>query len=126
MNCPRFETCNAPICPLDEGSILHAIWYPKEEEVCMLMKYANLPWVRRQKRYAKRAKPGFYFTHQMLCQDCVITKGTEGLDPNREQTVKSWLQKHPVKKQMSEEERKAVRDRFIKTMGISGKKTMPG
>jgi hypothetical protein len=49
--CNYFDTCDAPLCPLDEKSLRSGIWYP-DESIC---KKKNPPeWVKRQKRYLKK------------------------------------------------------------------------
>jgi len=60
-SCPHYETCNAPICPKDEQSIKHSIWYA-DEPVCKIRKDAP-DWLKIQKRIAKKAKNmNRYFT----------------------------------------------------------------
>lgn len=34
-NCKKFESCEAPLCPMDERSLKHGIWYP-DEDICNL------------------------------------------------------------------------------------------
>ena len=107
-SCSLYENCNAPICPLDQTS-LKGTWYPKEE-ICHSRTQGNLPWIRAQRKIATSGAPADrYFNLLMLERNCIIKKGIAGLDPNEADITqfKKWLADHPVKKEMSEEEKKA-------------------
>jgi len=107
-SCGLYESCNAPICPLDQTS-LKGTWYPKEE-ICHSRTQGNFPWIRAQRKIVASGAPANrYFSLPMLKRNCVIKKGIAGLDPNEADTTqfKKWLVDHPVKKEMSEEEKKA-------------------
>jgi len=61
MDC-KFESCSAPICPLDEQSLKKGIWYPGEE-ICH--KRLGLQWIKIQRRIAKKVKnKDRYFTYK--------------------------------------------------------------
>ncbi len=111
MNCRYFVKCNAPFCPLDRES-LDGVWYPGEE-ICRRRDFANLDWIRRQKKIAKRAQQG-YFTIQMLKRDCVIRKGIKGLDPDRgrEEQLKKWLKEHPPQKKLTAQQKEQIARRL--------------
>ena len=117
-DCPQFNSCSAPLCPADADSLKNGIFYPNED-VCQLRAFSNLDWVRRQKRIAVRSKnPYFYFTLKMLCQNCIIRGGIEGLDPDATSidetaAVKSWLKAHPEKKEVSKAEKAEMRRNFL-------------
>jgi len=121
-DCPRYETCNATICPLDnpeEGFT----WYP-EEEICKNGDYSNLDWIKNQRKIAKKAKDNSkYFNFQMLNRNCRITKGITGLDPEKDESsqLKKWLVLHPPLKKMSLAQKKAVVERFRKYRQLKGK-----
>ncbi len=103
--CTLYETCNTPLCPLD-GSSLNGIWYP-DEEICRSRTQGNLPWMKAQKKIAgNSAGAGRYFTLSMLNRNCIVRRGIAGLDPNEpeEPQLKKWLDEHPVKREMSEDE----------------------
>jgi len=105
-DCNLYETCNTPLCPLDQIS-LEGIWYP-DEDICHSRAQGNLPWVKAQKKIAESGAPANqYFNLTMLERNCIIKKGIAGLDPNEtDKTLfKKWLADHPVKKEMSEEEK---------------------
>jgi hypothetical protein len=101
MGCKYFDGCSAPLCPRDEGAADRA-WFA-DEDMCRL---ANTPdWVKRQRKIAKKAAPGCalggYFTLAMLKQDCHISKGIKGIDPDgtdRERAAweAAWFKTHPV------------------------------
>ena len=119
--CTLYETCNTPLCPLD-GSSLNGIWYP-DEEICRSRVHGNLPWMKAQRKIAKSANQmSGYFTLAMLNRNCIIRPGITGLDPNEpeEPQLKRWLDDHPVKREMSEEEilmRKSLAQRCLVRKG---------
>ena len=100
QKCPYFDSCSAPLCPMEnEEELKKAIWYP-DEEVCR-RRGLNHPWLKAQKKIARRAKHSDgYFTIQMLTHPCRICKGIEGLDPDKEEgpQLEKWFKKHPVLK----------------------------
>ncbi len=105
-DCNLHETCNTPLCPLDQIS-LGGIWYP-DEEICRSRSQVNLPWIKTQRKIVESSAPADrYFDLPMLERNCVIKKGIASLDPNEtNQThVRKWFAEHPVKKEMSEEEK---------------------
>lgn len=112
--CSKFDYCSAPICPVDQ---IGAIWYPFEE-TCTAHAFSSLPWVKQQRKIARKARNvDFFFNYEMLCQNCVITCATEGLDPdkteiNDERALELWLGKHPEKRELTEEEREIKRKSF--------------
>jgi len=98
LECPYFDSCNAPLCPLDEEGLKKAIWYPGED-ICK--RRLNRPWLQTQRKIAKRAKHGDgYFTFEMITHPCRICKGIEGLDPDKDEApqLEKWFKKHPVLK----------------------------
>jgi hypothetical protein len=107
MDCRYFDECSAPLCPKDED-IAKQTWFP-DEDMCRL---SDIPeWVKRQKKISKKAAPGGYFTLAMLMQDCHISKGIKGIDPDgtdKERTTDeaAWLKVHPV---MTAETREKMR-----------------
>ena len=90
--CTIFDTCEAPLCPLDKESLEQGLWYP-DEEVCKARKFQTLPWVRRQKRIQKLGlgyDAGF-FTVRMLEAIKAIGKGLKGANPDSPDSEESWL-----------------------------------
>ena len=100
LKCPYFDSCDAPLCPLEgEEGLKNGIWYP-EEEICR-RRGLNYPWLKTQKKIAKRAKHSDgYFTLQMLTHPCRISRGITGLDPDKDEgpQLQKWFKKHPVLK----------------------------
>lgn len=114
-DCSKYDTCSAPLCPLDEETLSYGIWYP-DEEICT--KHAE-PWIKTQKKIAKKAKDIYhYFTLQMLQRNCVIAKNIDGLDPDkpRADQLKKWLKTHPSKRVLTDEER-ANRMKRLRSVG---------
>ena len=109
-DCHRFDSCSAPICPLLGCS---GIWYP-DEEICQAREYNHEPWIRNQKKIARKVRnKDFYFTKEMLERNCIITTATEGLDPDKsdlddERALTDWLRKHPEKRKLSDAERAEI------------------
>jgi hypothetical protein len=73
---------------------------------------ADIPeWVKRQRKIAKKAASGSYFTLAMLQQDCRIARGVKGISPEgtdkeRAAAEAAWLSSHPA---ITEEEREKMR-----------------
>jgi hypothetical protein len=97
MDCKYFDGCSAPLCPKDEG-VADRTWFA-DEDICRL---ADVPeWVKRQRKVSRKAAMGGYFTLAMLEQDCRITQGMKGIDPDgtdkeRAADEAAWFQAHPV------------------------------
>jgi len=94
--CTLYESCLAPLCPLDPSS-LKGIWYP-DEEICRSRSQGNRPWIRAQRRLARVAGSGAgYFTVEMLGRLAVIRKGIAGLDSDLPEgpQLRAWFQKRP-------------------------------
>ena len=117
-DCKRYDGCSAPICPMDEGSKGEGIWYC-DEEFCRSQAFSDLLWIRNQRKISKKCRDtdGF-FNLKMLSQNCQIKGGIKGIDPDREDVTEEeqterWLIKHPVKREVTEEEREIMRKRLI-------------
>ncbi len=109
--CPYWNGCNAPMCPLlSEEELKKVIWYP-DEDICKRKDFQKLLWIRNQKKIKKRAKDvDHYFTFDMLNRDMRISKGIHGLDPDKDEKAqkKKWMSMH---KEITEEDRKRMRER---------------
>jgi hypothetical protein len=114
--CNNFNTCSAPICPLcDKEENEYYTWF-QDEEICT--KNNTPTWVKRQKKISRKAKDNLtYFTFEMLNRNCVIKDGIVGLDPDspEDPQLKKWLKLHPIKRELSEEERKEIGERLNKS-----------
>jgi len=95
-NCPNFDNCNAPLCPLDDTSITKGIWYP-DEDICKSRNFQNLDWIRKQKAIVKAEAPhDRFFTVEMLQAIKQVRRGIEGISPDQplkqaEQAVEKWI-----------------------------------
>ena len=96
-DCEKFDKCSAPLCPWDESSLQHGLWYPGED-LCNFQKANQVDWVRRQRKIAKKAnKLHRFFTYKMLCRNCRVGSAIKGLDPDldRAKQEQEWIAKHP-------------------------------
>ena len=91
--CRLFEECEAPLCPLEENSIKHGIWYP-DEEICRAKKFQSLKWIKRQKRIAKLGLTidSGLFTARMLESLRRVSKGIKGANPDNIDSEQKWLE----------------------------------
>jgi hypothetical protein len=81
-DCPRFEGCNATLCPLADN-LRHLIWYP-DEDICTAKRFQTLPSVEKQKAIAKINAPNDrYFSVEMLGAVRQVRKGIEGISPDQ-------------------------------------------
>lgn len=114
--CPNFNKCGAPLCPLDLASLKNGLWYP-DEEICKKQPAPN--WVKVQRKIAKKTvNEDKYFNYAMLSRNCQIRKGIVGIDPDKaeEPQLKKWFKAHPVKREWSEEEKVASREKFLENV----------
>ena len=95
--CALYETCLAPLCPLDRIS-LNGVWYP-DEEICRSRSHGNFSWIKAQRKIARAATTG-YFTLEILNSIRTIRKGITGLDPNVDEKPQllRWLDLHERKR----------------------------
>lgn len=124
--CTLFESCFAPLCPLDPVS-LKGIWYP-DEEICRSRSQGGRPWIRSQRRIAKVAGHGAgYFTLEMLDRLVVIRKGITGLDPDlaEEAQLRAWFQKRPERQDRAPGDQ-AARARHLRKFGFRKKGSRKG
>jgi hypothetical protein len=125
MNCPHFSSCSAPLCPLDPSSLLHAAWFPIED-ICIRNDYGTDPkyrWIKVQRKMKNRSVPfeAGAFTVDMLLRVNKVTVTMEGLkDLKNIKELESWMNKHPVKKEMSEEKKQILRERMNKARASKG------
>lgn len=79
-NCPGFEGCDAPLCPL-ASELERCIWYP-DEAICQ-RRDMRFDWVRKQKLIAKRhSSVDGFFTVGALMSLRRVSKRTKGTDPD--------------------------------------------
>jgi len=90
--CPYFDSCNAPICPLDEHKE-NAIWY-SDEAICKNPEYSSLEFIKTQKKISRLNKKHVvngFFTYNMLNRSLRVGSGLKGLN---EDTDFNMLKKH--------------------------------
>ncbi|MCD6599605.1 MAG: hypothetical protein J7L19_03435 [Dehalococcoidia bacterium] len=89
VDCPSYEVCAAPLCPMDID-LGSRVWFPNEP-VCRLRKCPG--WVRKQRKIAKLPgiKQDRYFTIRMLNSIKQIRKGLQGASPSSPDAEKFWL-----------------------------------
>ena len=106
IECSYFDSCNAPICPLDKKKG-KAIWY-SDEAICKNPEYSDLEFIITQKKIAKVNKTHSvkgYFTFKMLNQKIIVRSGIQGI--NEDTPVESlslfeenWSRRHkPISKE---------------------------
>ena len=89
--CPSFNTCSAPLCPLDP-KIDTRVWYPSEEVCKRKWKPLAPHWLQKQRRLARRCQLlHTYFTLKMILALRWITQKTKGIDPDSDQTIEAWI-----------------------------------
>ena len=119
-DCTRFDSCAAPLCPLDEG-LPDLCWYPKEEEICLSIKQKN-PFIKVQRKIIKKIQPEnamTYFTIEMLNKINTVSSGIKGIDSDKDekQELKKWMGKSGKSKKrpiLTIEEKKVLSDRLKK------------
>ena len=116
MDCKYFDGCSAPLCPEDKG-IADRTWFP-DEDICRLKTVPD--WVKRQRRVARKAAPGGYFSVAMLRHDCRVAMGMKGIDPDGTEKERAageaaWFKAHPV---ITAEQREKLRARGEKNKGF--------
>ncbi len=100
--CNLFEACQtleAPLCPIQQSTLKHAIWYPGEP-ICQASQFQDLPWIKKQKQIAAlrlRADAGF-FTVRMLDAIHVVSKNLKGANPDDPGAELKWLQQRAEKR----------------------------
>lgn len=96
VDCPKYEDCSAPICPLQRYTIDRGIWYP-DEDICTAKRFQTLAWVRTQRAITRAgAADDRYFTAPMLNSVRQVRKGIEGIDPDQplkqaEEAEQRWI-----------------------------------
>lgn len=81
VGCPGYEGCEAPICPLDNSSLKHSVWYVGEA-ICRRRTFSggNPHWRVIQKRIEKKATSSErFFTYRDFTRSKVIKP--RGHDP---------------------------------------------
>lgn len=115
QECNGWDSCNAPLCPLDPQTLECGCWYP-DEDICPSRTHGrNLKWIGNQKKIKKKAKrEDLYFIVSMIDRDIIVRTGIEGLDPNEEEApqLSRWMEKHSEKSEEYRQAKKARGQRF--------------
>ena len=112
IDCPNFNSCDSPLCFLDETSVRNGIWYPGEE-VCRRRDAPD--WVRKQKAIVKTKAPkDKYFTVAMLRAIKQVRKGIGGVSPDQpleqaEEAERKWIAEKKGGRVIAEQNQKASR-----------------
>jgi len=121
--CPYFDSCNAPICPLDEHKE-KAIWY-SDEAICKNPEYSSLDFIKTQKKISrlnkKHAVNGF-FAFKMLNRSLRVRSGLEGLNEDTDfnklsKYERDWILRH---KGISIEQKAEMTERLNKEKTENG------
>ena len=119
--CNLFEECgtpDAPLCPIQENTIKHGIWYP-DEPICRAKKFQSLSWIRKQKQISKlklKMDSGF-FTVRMLNELYVIPQSLKGADPADCDAEMKWLEylaERRMKNSRQRPSKKAFNTEYVK------------
>ena len=118
--CPRFDTCNANLCPFDPN-LANRTWYP-DEDICIRKGITEkYRWIKIQRRTQKKVEDQEkYFVVEMLENLSAVGKGTIGLNPDselsHEHQLAQWLKyrKKRKKREYTEEEKEILRGRIKK------------
>jgi hypothetical protein len=95
-SCYHFDTCSAPLCPLDAESLEHGVWYA-DEDICDSRKLEERPrWLAMQKRIAKRQSAGYFTVGMLSRKGLKSTTLLKGIDPDKPEAaqLRSWLKNH--------------------------------
>ena len=112
--CNLFEVCQtpeAPLCPIQETALKHAIWYPGEQ-ICQSKQFQELPWIKKQKQIAAlRLKPDIgFFTVRMLESLHVVTINLKGADPDDPDAEAKWFREREEKTAKLSQKRRRRKD----------------
>jgi hypothetical protein len=127
--CKWFETCSAPLCPLDADSLVRCTWFP-DEEVCKLADHRMTTLAVRQRKISKAtgkdANRGC-FTAKMILHPCTIKSGVRGLDPESPITTTremGWIRARAGNRELSGEEKEKRRQSVLKMRGADTGRTV--
>lgn len=82
QDCPAFEKCEAPLCPLDPG-VGRARWFP-DEPICRAEKYQELAWINKQRDIRRKLgrKPDIGFFTISKLRAVTVNRDLLGIDPD--------------------------------------------
>lgn len=96
-DCPRFDSCDAPLCPMDEDRARRT-WFA-DEPICAQVGMRSTRFVKIQQKIARAGTPPTsFFTVPMLESVGGVKAGIAGLDANstanRHLRELEWIKKH--------------------------------
>jgi hypothetical protein len=97
--CPNYFQCSCPLCPLDQESLQHGVWY-SNESVCNRKDFQSLDWIVKQRAIARmKSSTDKYFSISMLLVIKTVTKRIQGISPDNDQSIRkkkerAWIQEH--------------------------------
>lgn len=111
IDCPKFNTCNSPICPVSKRSVKKDIWYPGESVCTNVIVRKHFSWFFTQRKIQNKVKKYPHeagaFTVEMLERVRGVGKKICGvIDDKKSDVYTIWLRKHPIKEAISEKEQK--------------------
>ncbi len=117
-SCNLFDSCEsaeAPLCPIQESTVKHGVWYP-DEPICQASQFQELSWIKKQRQIAAlRLKSGAgFFTVRMLEALPVILPGINGADPDYPNGEDRWFEEREIQvkgKRSKQIEKKIVKER---------------
>ena len=121
--CHRFNSCSAPLCPLDPQSLEFGIWFPTEDVCARRFADGTPRWVKLQRRIQRKVGRTYeigYFTHKMLEVCGKVGAGIRGINPeslNQDKRIAAWISARrlvPQKGPMSQEQKTTLRERLSK------------
>ena len=112
--CNLFEKCQtpeAPLCPIQENTVKHGIWFA-DEPICRAKQFQTLPWIKKQRLIAKLrlTREDGFFTVRMLDSLRMIPRNLKGANPDDWNAESLWL------KQLAERRTLASQKRQNKTV----------
>lgn len=63
--CLKYDTCCAPLCPMDRQSLKRGVWHV-DEEICSSGNFARLTWIEKQRKLARTGDPEESLSYDML------------------------------------------------------------
>lgn len=98
--CPHFNECSAPLCPLSKRSINYGCWLISEPICKNVAARKKYNWIVKQRKLNRKITDDSFshgvFTAEMLERIKRVTKNTAGLpDIKKRSMYRTWLQDHP-------------------------------
>ena len=83
MNCPKFKSCGAPICPLSKRSTNKGVWYANEPICSRMDLREKFKWINVQRKIKRKVEKyphdAGLFTVEMLLRIQKVGKKIQGI-----------------------------------------------